>query len=295
MNVSNPQLPLDPGAAAGAPFRFLAGVRAALEGVRGVLAEPRLRGLALVPMAVHLLLLAGLLGAGMKWGVAPLAGTLEGLFGASAPHWLSWLARGLAWALLLLGVLLGTVVVGNVVCDPFYDLLSGRTEALLLGRAVDEGMTALSITAGILKEGVATLVRLCIWAPGAILLFALSLTPAAVVSAPLSFAWTALFAAWEFLSRSFGRHGLGSRARLRVLSSHKALVLGFGAAAVVLSFVPFTAPFLVVGSTRLFLALAARGQVPSLLQEADRQEVLAVLAGWGRTRGRRRRGRSGGG
>jgi len=279
--VSTPRhhLPFDPDTLPGAPFRFLAGIRAAVEGVRVVLGEPRLRLLAVVPMAVHLLLFAGLLTLGVASGVEPLAGMFKGLFGEQPPQLLAALARGIAWFAVLAGSFLGTVLVGNVVCDPFYDLLSARAEELLLGRSVEQPMTVLTVAAGIFREALATVVRLTLWAPGAVLLFALSFTPAAVVSAPLSFAWAALFASWEYLSRSFSRHATGPGERMRVLGSHKALLLGFGSAAVVLSLVPFTAPFLVVGATRAFLALAARGQVPSRLEEKDRETLRALLPG----------------
>ena len=179
--------------------------------------------------------------------------------------------------LVLGGALVGAVLAGSVLCDPFYDLLSERTEQLLLGRSVEGPMTIRSVLVGAIREAAASLVRFTTWATGALLLALLSLTPAVVVTGPLSFAWTWLFAAWEYFSRSFARHGLGAGGGLRVVSANKAHLLGFGAVAAGLSLLPFTAPFLVVGATRAYLSLAARGEAPSRLSGEEQGRLQAVL------------------
>jgi uncharacterized protein involved in cysteine biosynthesis len=109
-------------------------------------------------------------------------------------------------------------------------------------------------------------------------LWLLSLTPAVIVAAPASLAWTWLFAAREFLARPLARHTVHVGGRLGALFGHKALFLGFGGAATLLAAVPFTAPFLVVGATRAYLALAARGAVPSRLTDDDRRALQACFA-----------------
>ncbi|MBM4377889.1 MAG: EI24 domain-containing protein [Deltaproteobacteria bacterium] len=260
----------------------MAGARAAVDGVRFVLSEPRLRWLAAVPMAVHAALLAGLVWAGVTYAVHPLGETLSGQV-PSLPPWLggalSAVAHVTARVLVLGCALVGAVVTGTVLCDPFYDLLSERTEQLLLGRSVDGPMTVGSVLSGMVREAGAAAFRFTLWAMGALVLGLLSLTPAVVVAGPLSFAWTWLFAAWEYFARSFSRHGLGALGGLRAAGANKAVLLGFGAVASVLSLFPFTAPFLVVGATQAYLALAARGEAPSRLSGVDAERLRQVLAG----------------
>jgi len=284
-------LPFDPGPddAAEPAFvaRFVAGARAALDGAAVVFAEPRLRLLAVVPMVVHVALFVALLSAGLMWGAGPLGDRLAPADAADTGSFsslLETLARVAAVFLVVVGSFVGAVVAGSVVCDPLYDVLSERTEELLLGRAVGEPLSVGSVVAGILREASATAVRLCVWGAGFVVLTALSFTPLVVVAAPLSFAWTALFSAWEYLSRSLSRHAVHIGGRFGAVFSHKATFLGFGAAATVLSTLPLTAPLLVVGGTRAYLALAARGRVASRLTDDDRARLRALLPHPGRSR-----------
>jgi uncharacterized protein involved in cysteine biosynthesis len=77
------------------------------------------------------------------------------------------------------------------------------------------------------------------------------------------------------LSRSQARHALAARDRLGVLKHQTVAALGFGALGWALAFVPFTAPLLVVGGTRMFLSLAAHDRVPSALTDAEKLRLRA--------------------
>jgi hypothetical protein len=52
--------------------------------------------------------------------------------------------------------------------------------------------------------------------------------------------------------------------------------LGFGAVGWLFSYIPLTSPFLVVGGTRLYLALAAWDRIESSLSDDEKQKLRAA-------------------
>lgn len=265
--------------------RFGQGLRFALGGPRLVFSDATLLTLSVIPMIVHVVLLAAFLAVGGNVVVDPLIAWLDPQTAGATTGAVAELGRAvwsgavvvLAWVAVVGLALVGAVVVGSIVCDPFYDALSERTEALHLGRDVGAPFSVAAVVAGIGRELTATLLRLAVYAAVAVPLWVLAFTPAGVVATPLSLLWTWLFFAWEFLARSMVRHAPAATARLRVLFAHKALFAGFGGVAWLLSFVPLTAPLVVVAATRLYLTLAADGHVPTTLPTVD-VERLKVRA-----------------
>lgn len=274
-------------AVGGVAGRFLGGVKAVFSGFGIVLTDGRLFGLSLIPMALHVLLLGGLLWVGFAQVAGPLIDWLGPNDAAAAATATAEVAKtslaadvgNAVWSVAI-NVLVGALVIvlslmlsllfGTVICDPFYDLISERTEAIFLGRDVGDPFTIAGVVQGIFRELMATLLRLSIYAVVAIPLWLISFTPVAVVATPLAIIWTWFFVAYEFVSRSLARHAVDPGKRVRPFVSHKALFLGFGSLSWLLGFIPLSAPLLVVGATRLYLALAAHDQVPSRLSEADK-------------------------
>jgi uncharacterized protein involved in cysteine biosynthesis len=169
-----------------------------------------------------------------------------------------------------------TLLVGGVVCDPFYDLVSEATEEILIGRTVGEPFSVSKVIAGIVRELGATVLRLAVYLVVAAPLWLVSLTGVGgVVAAPLMLAWTWAFVALEGVSRSQARHALAAGTRFSAVTSQKALAIGFGALGWIMAYIPLTAPFLVVGGTRLFLALAAHDRLPSKLTPEEKARVKA--------------------
>ncbi len=254
------------------PTRLWAGVKAVFVGIGLVFSDRRLLLLSLVPMLVHV----GLFALFVWIGFIKIAGPLTRWLGpadgdnSTLAVMLGLLATIVVAVVVVVGSLVATVLAGSVVCDPFYDLLSERTEELLVGRNVAPPFSASLVARGLVRELVATVLRLLVWAAVAVPLWALSLTPATIVATPASFVWTWLFFAYEYLSRSLVRHAVQPKDRFKPISDHKALCVGFGGMAWLASFVPFVAPFLVVSATRLYLALAAFDRVSSKLTEAEK-------------------------
>jgi uncharacterized protein involved in cysteine biosynthesis len=277
-------LPPDP-AKSGFAGRFVAGAREAIGGVGLVFSDGRLVVLSVLPMLIHLSLLVGLLAVGFTSVADPLNAWLtpHATPSAAAPSALADVGAAV-WALAL-QLVVGTVIVAtslvlalvlsSVVCDPFYDAISERVESLHVGRDVGADFNVVAMVRGIARELVATVLRIVVYAAVALPLWFLALTPLALLATPLGVLWTWLFLAWEFIARAFLRHAPGPGQRFAALFGNKAVFVGFGAVAWLMSFVPFTAPLLVAGATRLYLALAAHGHVATTLNELERTGLAA--------------------
>jgi CysZ protein len=272
-------LPADP-STGGVVGRWWRGVVAAFSGIGLVLSDARLMLLSLIPMLIHVVLFSALLTLGITYAVDPVVGWLgpsdaaTSGFLAEAGHAVWALAvKILVWALVIGLSLIAALVSGSVICDPFYDALSERVEELYVGHPVGEGFSVALVVAGIARELTATILRLTVYMAVAIPLWLLSLTPAAVVATPLGLVWTWLFFAYEFLARPMVRHAPAGSTRLSALFGHKALFIGFGMVAWALSFIPLTAPLLVVSATRLYLTLAADAAAPTTMPASDREHL----------------------
>jgi uncharacterized protein involved in cysteine biosynthesis len=270
------KLPDDP-TSVGVVARFGRGLKLALGGFGLVFSDATLLGLSIIPMVVHAALLAALLVAGAAWVVDPMTAWLAPETTSTTTDVAMAVGRTvwavavvvLVWVLVVGLSLVGALVAGSIICDPFYDALSERTEALHLGRDVGVPFSVAGALQGIVRELTATMLRLVVYATVAIPLWGLAFTPLGVVATPLGLVWTWLFFAYEFLARPMMRHVDGATGRFRVLFAHKALFTGFGAVAWLTSFVPLTAPLLIVAATRLYLTLAADGAAPTTLPADD--------------------------
>jgi CysZ protein len=272
--------PIVPVDVAGQPAlsRFWSGACLAASGIPTTLGSGRLFALALVPIAVQTAIFVGLVVLGLS-----LHGDALAWIGIEGDSFLASLARGvisfLLGALIVVVGLLLTMFAGSIVLDPFYDVLSEEAEKKLAGRAFGAPFTLAGVGPGMLRELGATLLRLSVYVPVAMGIWLLGFVPVVgpFVGAPLGLAWTWLFVAYEIVARSLARHGLPARARLRFVFAHKAVALGFGAAAWLCLFLPFLAPFLVVGGTRMYLALAAFDHAPSRLDEGAKRALRGLL------------------
>lgn len=275
-------VPPDP-TGGGVVARFLHGVRMGLGGLTLVGADGTLFLLSIVPMLVHVALFVACVVLGAKFVVDPLVSWLTPAAASAADAALVvagkavWSAAVvvLVWIVVGAMAIVGAVVGASVLCDPFYDAISERTEALFVGRDLGAPFSVGGVIRGIGRELSVTVLRISVYAAVAIPLWLLSFTPAGVLAAPASLVWTWLFFAFEFLARSMTRHAPSPLSRMRIVWSHKALLVGFGSVAWLLSLLPLTAPLLVVSATRLYVSLAVAGKVPSTLPAAE-LEALRV-------------------
>jgi|GEM_PF-305787 len=256
--------------------RFFGGLKMAMSSVGFTFKHSSLRGLAVVPTLIHIALFAGLVATGfyfigdiIDWAhIDPgdsgfwkfVSSTLDVMVGI------------FAGTLFVAGGVVGTAIGGNILCGPIYDLLSERTELIVLGRSHAPAFSFKQVFSDLVQDILLGFFRFMVYLAGLITIFLIGLIPiVGQIGAPiLSMLWTWLFLALTFTDNSFVRHTISANERLGTIFSEKAVNLGFGFGAWLCMFFPPLAPALVVGGTRKYLALAARDKVPSKLTEGDK-------------------------
>jgi uncharacterized protein involved in cysteine biosynthesis len=255
-------------------LRFWSGASFAASGIGFTFRHKKLLLWSIVPMLVQAVIFVALLVSGIM-----LSGDLVDKVRPDAGHWYSFVGGPLFFVSILVVILLsavGSLFLGGVVCDPFYDTLSETTESILVGRDVSTPFIPALIAKGILRELLALPWRLFLYLLVAVPLWLFSLTGVgSVVAVPLSLMWTWMFVALAGCSRGMARHAVGGRARIAGVFKVPFVSLGFGAVGWLMSYVPLTYPFLVVGGTRLYLALAAHDRIPSTLTADDKRALTA--------------------
>ena len=240
----------------------------------GFMRRHRLWGMATAAIVVNVLLLGILLGSTLYWGIPMLES-----FVASSVAWagssevLLWLVTALKWivwvlvvpAAMLLSFLL-LVLVGQAVASPFLDILSEQVEQRVLNtpaepNSIKRVISSIIIALGDLFWGVFLLVVVNIplflisWIPGV----------GTGVAAILSFSFSALLLAHEFVGLSLARNLVSYRQRWRTVWQNRWLALGMGTTVTVILFVPglnlVLLPLAAVGGTLLYGDLKAAGRI----------------------------------
>lgn len=230
-----------------------------------MLTQPGLRRYVVIPVAVNVVLIIGLVSL-LGWQVGDwLDAWLSGL-----PNWLAWLENVLWWLVMVLATLAFcyfSTLLANLIASPFNGMLSSRVEQLVTGRTPQ---TRMSI-AGEMWDGVAGEARrLRYYASRALLLGVLSLVllfiPVANLAiAPLWFVFGAYMLAFEYLDGPMGNRGWAFEAKLAHLQARRTRHLGFGALVTLMTAIPLAnlvvMPAAVIGATLLYLD--TMGSAPS--------------------------------
>lgn len=269
-------------AAASLPQRIAAGARFAVGGVPFVLQHGQLLRLAIIPVILNIILFGIFVVGGITRVDDVVQAAALGIDEQAWYHFVETIWQSVVWLATLVGVLLGgfllTVVVGNVLAGPIYDLISERTEILVLGRSAAEPFSVASFMRDLAGELFLTVVRLVLYLSGLVCIFLLGLVPVIgqVAGPVLSATWSWLFLTLELKNASLARHGVGAFGRFGHVFGKPTTHLGFGAASWLMMWVPVMMPFLVAGATRHYLALAAWDRVPSRLSDDDKGMLRAA-------------------
>lgn len=267
------------GAIRGHPGGFFHGLKMLPRGGLYLVRHPSTWPYALLPLAINVVLFAGLLIQGLfRW----LPSFAQWLTPGSLPAWvpMAWLflklAGFLAWvlaAVVLVGCLaISFTTVGCVIAAPFNDALSDRVEELLrgqradqpfdlalflrdLGRTLFQAASKLAIIVGVF---VVTLPLLLIPLLGQVAYTAINL---------LVGTW---YLALEYVDLPMGRHRWKLAARRRWCHDRYQSLLGFGSGVYLTTLVPLLGflvmPCAVAGGTMLWLELSdPRGPEPPRL------------------------------
>ena len=233
---------------------FLQGMGYILRGVK-LLARPGIRLFVLVPLLINTLLFTGVI----VYGAELISDMIRHL--SQQWSWLDWIGW-LLWPLFVIVVL--TIVffcfsiIANLIGAPFNGFLAAAVEARISGTrpAGNEGMS------GLLREIIeavkAEAVKFVYFLIRAIPLLILFLIPMVNVVAPA--VWI-LFGAWmmalEYLDFPMSNHGKLFPEIRQTLGQHRALAVGFGLGALLMTMIPvinfIAMPAAVAGATSLWL------------------------------------------
>lgn len=230
--------------------------------------EPGLRRYVWLPLAINVAVFAVLLWLGAEAFQDLIGWLLPSADAVSGNGWWSQtlgvlitVAHWLLWPIFLLAAGVAAfytfTVFANLIGAPFNEYLAERVERL--ATAGQQPAEAGGSIIGELTGSVADELRKQVYfAVIALLLLLLFLVPVIQLAAPL--AWAA-FGAWaaglEYLDYPLGNHGLRFRDQRRGLARRRMLVLGFGAAVMVMTLVPvlnlLAMPSAVIGATMLWV------------------------------------------
>ena len=247
--------------------RAWTGLKTPLEALRFLIKQPSLWSSVIWPTLITI----GLFTLGM-WAVYSYAGDLALALWAkpAGQSWISSLWLGLWWSYYALTHLVAAlmtygavIVVGGVLASPFNDVISERTEALLLGPRRVEG-PKLSLVSSTLSSLRSTAIIAGMYVSCLIPLLALHLIPGvgSVAYTLIAAALSAFFVAMEYCDVLLERKGFRMKAKFGVVWQERAVTMGFGAGMSALLAIPLLnflcIPLAVIGGTMVGLALEQR-------------------------------------
>ena len=229
---------------------FLLGVSYVPRGFR-LLSEPGVRRFVVIPLAVNIVVFGLLFWFGAEEYRALLNWMLpDPSQYAGSGYWNEFMAAVLAlvrWLLWPVFVLAVAVVmfytftlVANLIGSPFNGWLSEAVESHERGERPphgpsDKGLVAESVHAVI--DEIRKLLYFLLWSIPLLILFAI---PGINLAAP--FLW-GIFGAWllglEYMDFPMGNHGLAFKNQRKLLSTRRWLTIGFGAAILAMTVIPF--------------------------------------------------------
>ena len=256
-----------------APTGLLGGFRLPLEGARLLRRERRLWGPAVVPFALSLLAFAVASSLIVSHAAELHAFVTAWMPELAATRWFQWIWIGPALLLLkLTGAALFLALAGvcvllafllaSLLASPFHDALSRRVEEIETGVVRDEtgaGPAAVLREAGrALREEVRRLL-FYLAVVGSLLAVGVLVPGAHLVTGPIATAFTVLFLPLDYASYTLDRRRFSFGDKRRWVLGHRAVMIGFGGAALLTCTVPLlnlaAMPLLVVGGTLLALRL----------------------------------------
>ncbi|WJW76526.1 sulfate transporter CysZ [Thiohalobacter sp. IOR34] len=243
---------------------FIQGLGFVASGLQ-LIRQPRLRRFVLVPLAINLLLFAGLIG----FAASEFGRLMDYLLGF-LPDWLAWL-RYLLWPLFAASVLLvvfyGFSILANLIAAPFNGLLAEAVERHLTGQSLEGIGGWRQILRDILPSLWSEVQKLLYFLLRALPVGLCFLIPGLNLAAPVLWG---LFSAWmlalEYADYPLNNHRLLFPAQRRLLGSRRLLTLGFGSGVLLMTLIPvinfIAMPTAVAGATALWVR-ALKGRTES--------------------------------
>ncbi len=261
---------MSPARVPGIVGRFFRGLFAPLRGLRFLIAHPRLAAYAVFPTIINIILIIGLFIAGVHFSRTLLEHIIPG-----GGQWYWMVLFYAAQVILLLALLVFAAVIfyilAGIICVPFNEVLSQKTEQLFEGTAKDEPFSLRLLTRDIVISIKNEIKRTAIML--VLLLFLLIVFFIPVVGKAFYLVFgnlvTMLFLAYDNLDYPLARRRIPFTAKWRFIFRHIPSCLGFGLGALVSVIIPFLnfviIPLTVVGATILFCEIESwYGKVPDM-------------------------------
>lgn len=254
-------------------MRFLRAAALTLHSFKYTWQEKELRNIAIWPIPITMVLLFGFYSAAFSY-----FDISEAISFPTIDPEQDWRIFHQAWAVVkatAIIVLVGMVSVilsmifGNILCSPLYDILSMRAERLTTGIKLESPFQLSQLIRSIIVEIKFQGLFILVYLLGLAVLFLIGLIPliGQVVGPVLGWFWTCLIFSIELHSVPMARHGVLARQRMTQLFSNKASHAGLGAVGSLIAFIPGTMPFLVVAASRLYTSHIVYQQAPSQYSE----------------------------
>ncbi len=262
--------------------RFVGGLFAPIRGLRFLLAHPRLLAYAVFPTLINIVLVLAVFFVGMH-----LSESLADRIIPAQDQWY-WVVLShaiqimLVLALVLFGALVFYILAG-IICVPFNEVLSQKTEQVFEGVRREEPFSFRLLTKDIIISMKNELKRTAVMLLLLLFLLIIFLIPIIGKIFYLVFGniITMFFLAYDNLDYSLARRRLPFAVKCRFIFRHSASCLGFGAGALVSVVIPFfnfvVIPLTVVGATILFCEIQSwYGKVPDMTPAVSARKNRSV-------------------
>lgn len=235
---------------------FLAGFGYLFRGFR-LIREPGLQRYVWVPLLINV----AVFGVMIWFGANQFSHLVHWLL-PEGNQWWAEIAAVVVWiffgSVILVLIFFTFTMVANLIGAPFNDFLAEKVERRLSFDTQSPGPRASYLLTDFFPSIFGEIRHLLYYLMIAVPLFALSIVPGLVViTAPLSFLFSAWLLSVEYLSYPMGNHNRYFPDVRRWLRSHRSLGFGFGLAATIATMVPvvnfFVMPAAVAGATALWV------------------------------------------
>lgn len=235
---------------------FVTGFFSLLNAFRFISKNPRLYKYIAIPFIINVVVFCG----SVYWGF-DLFGDFVGQYLAPYDTWYWQIVAGaiklLAALVTLVIVFFTFTVVGNLIAAPFNDVLSEKTEEIIVGRQIGEPFSFRQIGVDLWRVMKDEIRKMSIFIFLMILILGLNFLPGigSALYAVLSVVVTVFFLIVEYTGYIFSRKHLGFAEQRQFIAAHKMSTVGFGLAVMCMLFIPFiqflTIPVAVVAATQI--------------------------------------------
>jgi CysZ protein len=254
--------------------RFIGGLFSPLRALRFLFAHPGLLKYAIFPTIINVILVTALFLFGARLShrlvdrIVPQQDLWYWIFATYALQFVLFVT------LIFFGVLIFYILAG-IICVPFNEVLSQKTELICQGKPKEEGFSIRLLLKDILTSIANEIKRSGILLLLLAVLLVVWLIP--IVGKPISLIFgnfvTMLFLAYDNLDYPLSRRRLPFSVKWRFILRHLPSTLGFGAGALISVVVPFlnfvVIPLTVVGATMLFCEIEEwSGKMPDMTPTA---------------------------